>query len=97
MSIGAGLYNQYTSNYGIGSPVLIATQTWTLLQEHTPAILDVKVQPESRHWNANGTKSVFDVVQGVGMVIPEPITMTMLGMGLSSLGMMVWRRRKETV
>ena len=29
------------------------------------------------------------------MVIPEPITMTMLGMGLSSLGMMIWRRRKE--
>ena len=28
-------------------------------------------------------------------MIPEPITMTMLGMGLSSLGMMVWRRRNQ--
>ena len=96
---------------GVGSPVLLATEAWNLTSLGTSGVnLSVYVAPTSRYWNAIQTQSdldnsvllgaqdklAFDSIVGTGMVIPEPITMTMLAMGLSGLGIMIRRRTKET-
>lgn len=87
---------------GLSGPVLLATEAWTLTSLGTNGVtLGVYIAPTSRYWSttANGKLYFTDSggLVGDSMVIPEPITMTMLGMGLSSLGMMICRRRKETV
>ena len=95
-------------DYAVGAPVLVATEAWRLTSLGTSGVtLGVYVNPASRHWNAwaaidanrapyfldDSDKTQFSSVIGQGLFIPEPFTMTMLGMGLSSLGMMIRRRR----
>jgi hypothetical protein len=96
--------NYVSPDLGIGSPVLIATEAWNLTSLATNGVtVGVYVAPTSRYWdmsNSSGDntyKHSFDSVVGTGMVIPEPITMTMLAMGLSGLGIMIRRRTKEVV
>jgi hypothetical protein len=102
MTIGATTQppnQQADGRFGYNTPVLIGTQAWNLTSLGTNGVtLGVYVSPTSAHWvGTSNTTAGFDSVVASPLVIPEPITMTMLGMGLSSLGMMIWRRRKETV
>jgi hypothetical protein len=87
------------SNFAFNTPTLLATEAWNLTSLGTNGVtLSAYVAPTSACWTGSGSATAgFDNITTQVMVIPEPITMTMLGMGLSSLGMMIWRRRKETV
>lgn len=108
MVFGAPSYDE-VNGYPIGNtPTLIGTQLWqkvNLLADD--GWLEVSIKDTSRYfkdpvYNAqtgtwDATKAYFDAYEGTGAFIPEPITMTMLGMGLSGLGMAVWRRNKKQI
>lgn len=96
MSFGYNTRGTTNRNVGIGAPVLIGTQYWKAVAPlEEPVWMMAYVAPTSKHWTGSASsRALFDEVLVDGVMIPEPITMTMVGMGLSSLGLAVWRRRR---
>lgn len=80
----------------VNTPILLATEAWNLVSLASPVTLGVYVASTSRYWDEAGVARNFDSITPTGMVIPEPVTMAMVSMGLCGLGMFIRRRVKET-
>jgi len=86
---------------GAGTPILLATEAWQLLS-NTRATLAISAT--GRYWDGSGIDDASHKIDFTSasmtqdsLIIPEPFTMTMVGMGLCGLGMFIRRRVKETV
>ena len=93
LGVGAGTLAQQNA----GAPVLLTTQVWDLTSlPHTGAITVVaNLFGNAQTWTGTGNNyTTFDNVVVNGMVIPEPITMTMIGLGIVGLGGYIRRRVK---
>jgi hypothetical protein len=89
--------NAENDTFGYGAPVLIATEAWNLTSLGSNGVtLGVYVAPTSACWTAaqDGTTMTFDSIVGESEVVPEPLTMAMLSLGIFGLGGYIRRRVK---
>lgn len=79
-----------------GAPVLLSEQIWNLASLPVNGIqVTVNTYGTAETWTGSGNNYVaFDSVQLTGMVVPEPITVTLVGLGIVGLGGYIRRRTK---